>query len=65
MTRRFEEKGPSTPAAKPEVITYAKHIAPILQQKCQECHQPGSIAPMATPETKSWTRYAISPSLRR
>jgi hypothetical protein len=27
-------------------VTYAKHIAPILQRKCQECHQPNSIAPM-------------------
>ncbi|HEX4684610.1 MAG TPA: cytochrome c [Gemmatimonadaceae bacterium] len=27
-------------------VTYAKDVLPILQQKCQECHQPGSIAPM-------------------
>jgi hypothetical protein len=30
-----------------EEVTYAKHIAPILQRKCQVCHQPGSIAPMS------------------
>jgi hypothetical protein len=28
-------------------VTFAKHIAPMLQQKCQVCHQPGSIAPMS------------------
>jgi peroxiredoxin len=27
-------------------ITYAKHIAPIVQQRCQECHRPGQIGPM-------------------
>jgi len=28
-------------------VTYAKDVAPILQAKCQVCHQPGSIAPMS------------------
>ena len=27
-------------------VTFAKDVAPILQQKCQVCHQPGSIGPM-------------------
>ena len=31
---------PSKPA------TFSKDVAPIFQKKCQECHQPGSIAPM-------------------
>jgi len=30
-----------------EEITYAKHIAPIFQEKCQGCHQPDSIAPVS------------------
>jgi len=30
-----------------EEITYAKHVAPIFQAKCQVCHQPNSIAPMS------------------
>lgn len=30
-----------------EEITYAKHISPIFQDKCQECHQPNSIAPVS------------------
>lgn len=28
-------------------VTFNKHIAPILQQKCQVCHRPNSIAPMS------------------
>jgi hypothetical protein len=28
-------------------VTFTRDIAPILQQKCQQCHQPNSIAPMA------------------
>ena len=35
------------PSAAPEPITYAKHIAPIIQAKCEVCHRPGSIAPMS------------------
>ena len=36
-------------AAKPtsRAVTYTRDVAPILQQKCQQCHQPGSIAPMS------------------
>ena len=52
-------QGPSSAAAKPaEVITYAKHIAPIFQKKCQECHQPGSIAPMSLLTYDDATEYA-------
>jgi hypothetical protein len=28
-------------------VTYSKHIAPILQRSCQQCHRPNSIAPMS------------------
>ena len=37
----------STPTVAHGQPTYTKHIAPILQQNCQQCHQPGSIAPMS------------------
>ena len=40
-------------------VTFAKDIAPIFQQKCQACHQPGSIAPMSLityEETRPWAR---------
>jgi len=39
--------------------TFAKDVALILQQKCQECHQPNSIAPMSLrtyPEVRPWAR---------
>src|SRR5688572_11249112 len=39
--------------------TFAKDIAPILQAKCQECHQPNSIAPMSLvtfAEARPWAR---------
>ncbi len=26
-------------------ITYTKHVAPILQNRCQECHRPGEVGP--------------------
>jgi mono/diheme cytochrome c family protein len=44
-------------AAKP--VTFSKDVAPIFQAKCQECHQPGSIAPMALitfQEARPWAR---------
>src|SRR3954466_13505284 len=46
-------------AADAATPTFTKDVAPILQQKCQECHQPGSIAPMSLityEETRPWAR---------
>ena len=52
-------QGPSTMASKPaDAVTYARHIAPIFQQKCQECHQPGSIAPMSLLTYDDAKKYA-------
>src|SRR6478736_4087705 len=34
------------PAAGPRPVTFTKDVAPVLQQKCQVCHQPDSIGPM-------------------
>jgi hypothetical protein len=45
-----------TPANAP---TFSKDIAPIFQAKCQECHQPNSIAPMSLitfAEARPWAR---------
>src|SRR5438046_2015603 len=44
-------------AAKP--VTFTKDVAPILQQHCQTCHRPGSIAPMALltyEDARPWAR---------
>jgi hypothetical protein len=49
---------PSNAAAR-EQVTFSKDVAPILQAKCQECHQPNSIAPMSLitfQETRPWAR---------
>src|ERR1700686_3989810 len=40
-------------------VTFSKDVAPILQAKCQECHQPNSIAPMSLisfDEVRPWAR---------
>jgi mono/diheme cytochrome c family protein len=43
--------------AKP--VTFSKDIAPIFQARCQECHQPNSIAPMSLityEQARPWAR---------
>ena len=45
------------PSARP--VTFAKDVAPILQEKCQSCHRPDSIAPMSLltyEEVRPWAR---------
>ena len=51
------QAGQSATAQAP--VTFAKHVAPILQQNCQVCHRPGSMAPMSLltyEETRPWAR---------
>jgi hypothetical protein len=54
---------PASPAAagdKPDrPVTFAKDVAPILQAKCQDCHRPGTVAPMSLltyQETRPWAK---------
>jgi hypothetical protein len=40
-------------------VTYTKDIAPILQDKCQDCHRAGGMAPMSLltyQETRPWAK---------
>lgn len=40
-------------------VTFAKHVAPVLQKNCQGCHRPGSIGPMSLStyeEVRPWAR---------
>ncbi|HXT72163.1 MAG TPA: hypothetical protein VN700_20575 [Vicinamibacterales bacterium] len=45
-------------AAQSASITFSKDVAPILQEKCQVCHQPNSIAPMALMNYADAKKYA-------
>jgi len=36
-----------TAAQTKAAVTFSKDIAPILQRSCQQCHRPGSVAPMS------------------
>src|SRR5919206_3364139 len=40
-------------------VTFAKDVAPIFQEKCQECHRKGTAAPMSLvtyEETRPWAK---------
>jgi hypothetical protein len=45
--------------AVPDQVTFTKHIAPILQRSCQNCHRPDGVAPMSLTtyeEARPWAR---------
>jgi hypothetical protein len=51
------QAGQSAPVRTPP--TFSKDIAPILQENCQACHRPGSIAPMSLltyEQARPWAR---------
>src|SRR6478752_3172920 len=53
------------PARQP---TFTKDVAPILQRSCQNCHRPGSIAPMSLltyKEARPWARSIKDKVVRR
>jgi hypothetical protein len=51
--------GPFAQAATQAPMTFARDVAPILQDKCQSCHRPGEIAPMSLltyADVRPWAR---------
>src|SRR5262245_23308666 len=49
----------ATAADAPRQVTFSKDVAPIFQAKCQDCHQPNSIAPMSLitfQDARPWAR---------
>src|SRR5580658_10731178 len=51
--------GNALSADQAKTVTFSKDVAPILQAKCQSCHEPGSIAPMSLitfDDVRPWAR---------
>ena len=47
------------PPAAPSPVTFTRDVAPIFQKSCQNCHRPGSIAPMSLityEDARPWAR---------
>lgn len=50
---------PTLVAAAPQVPTFNRDIVPIIENRCQECHRPGEVAPMAFvtyQQTRPWAK---------
>ncbi len=59
MHKAIEAQQPSKAGQDRGQVTFAKDVAPILQQHCQECHRPGAIAPMSLltyDDVRPWAR---------
>lgn len=52
----------------PQQVTFSKDVAPIFQRACQNCHRPGSIAPMSLltySDARPWARSIKEKVVRR
>lgn len=57
-----------TANANPNDATFSKDVAPIFQRSCDNCHRPGSIAPMSLltyKDARPWARSIKEKVLRR
>ena len=43
----LQAQTPQQPGPTRQTVTFTRDVAPIMQEKCQVCHQPDSIAPMS------------------
>lgn len=43
-----------TPPPAPQVTTWHKDVAPIIERKCASCHEPGNIAPFSLRTLADW-----------
>src|SRR5690242_16904539 len=60
-------QGPANTTSKDQV-TFSKDVVPILERSCQNCHRPGSIAPMPLltyKEARPWARSIKEKVIRR
>jgi hypothetical protein len=60
-------KGADDPGSEP-MVTFSKDIAPIFQAKCQECHRPGTAAPMSLltwEQARPWAKSIKAKVLKR
>ena len=49
----------AAPAGVPADVNFTKHIAPILQRSCENCHRPDGVAPMSLvtyEDVRPWAR---------
>ncbi len=49
----------SAAPAVPAEVTFTKHIAPIIQRSCENCHRPDGVAPMSLvtyEDARPWAR---------
>jgi hypothetical protein len=52
----------------PNSVTYYRDVLPILQAKCQSCHRPGQVAPIAFTsyrQTRAWAERIKTMVLQR
>ena len=48
----------------PSEVTFTKHIAPIIQRSCENCHRSGGVAPMSLSTYEAARPWARAMKLR-